>query len=98
MTDTEKLEQKMTELGFVWDRLTIVLTECSTTYVDVDLSLQLLRWMTAKVSNFIFVDYEQIRPFDHFGQIMKRHFSNRGSPLKCIDSYPTTAGINDLNN
>ena len=37
----------------------------------------------------IFVDYEQIRPFDHFGQILKRHFSNRGSALKCIDFYPT---------
>ena len=90
MTDTEILEDKLNKLGFDWSKLTIILTECSTTYVDVRLSLQLLRWLTDKMSNFVFVDYEQIRPFDHFGQIMKRHFANRGSPLKCIDFYPTT--------
>ena len=91
MTDTELLESKLDSLGFDFNALTIILTECSTTYVDVGLSLQLLRWLTKKVLNFVFVDYEQIRPFDHFGQIMKRHFSNRGSPLKCIDFYPTTS-------
>ena len=90
MTDTDSLENKLNKLGFDFDKLTIILTECSTTYVDVSLSLQLLRWLTLKTSNFVFVDYEQIRPFDHFGQIMKNHFSNRGSPLKCIDNYPTT--------
>ena len=90
MTDTQMLEDKLNELGYDWNKLTIILTECSTTYVDVGLSLQLLRWLTEKISNFVFVDYEQIRPSDCFGQIMKRHFSNRGSPLKCIDFYPTT--------
>ena len=52
MTDTESLESKLASLGFDFNALTIILTECSTTYVDVGLSLQLLRWLTKKVSNF----------------------------------------------
>ena len=55
MTDTDSLENKLNKLGFDFDKLTIILTECSTTYVDVSLSLQLLRWLTLKTSNFVFV-------------------------------------------
>ena len=89
MTETQKLEKKLFEMGFDSNKCTIILTECSTTYVDVKLSNKLLCWLTETLSNFIFIDYEQIRPFDNFGQIMKRHFSKRGSALKCIDFYPT---------
>ena len=39
--------------------------------------------------NCIVTVYEQINPFDAFGQIMCNHFKRLGSPLKCILKYPT---------
>jgi len=82
MTDLVKLNELLTLLDFDWNAFTVILTECSTTYVDVHLSTSLLMWITEKIAEFIYVDYEQIRPFDTFGKIMKNHFQKRGSPLK----------------
>ena len=39
--------------------------------------------------NCILTAYEQINPFDGFGQVMCSHFKKLGSPLKCILKYPT---------
>lgn len=41
--------------------------------------------------NCVLAVYEQINPFDGFGQVMCSHFKKLGSPLKCILKYPTEA-------
>lgn len=82
MTDIGKLNGLLDLLEFDWNTFTIILTECSTTYVDIQSATNLLKWLTEKLFDFVFIDYEQIRPFDTFGKIMKNHFQKRGSPLQ----------------
>lgn len=38
--------------------------------------------------NSVLTIYEQINPFDGFGQVMCSHFRKLGSALKCILKYP----------
>ena len=89
MTDTDNLEYRLNALEFDWNKLTIVFCECSLTYVEANQSIALTSWLTRKVPSMVFVDYEQICPFDSFGQIMVRHFKKRNSALKCVEYYPT---------
>ena len=89
MTDTNALEDRLEALHFDWNLPTIVFCECSLTYVEASQSIALTSWLTRKISNMIFIDYEQIRPFDSFGKIMTRHFQNRNSALKCVEYYPS---------
>ena len=87
MTDTETLQDRLDTLNFDWKLPTIVFCECSLTYVEASQSISLLCWLTRKISKMLFIDYEQIRPFDSFGKIMVRHFKNRNSALKCVEYY-----------
>ena len=89
MTDTKALEKKLNASKFNWNLPTIVFCECSLTYVEAGLSIGLTSWLTRRIPNMIFVDYEQIIPFDSFGRIMFKHFQKRNSPLKCVEYYPT---------
>jgi len=68
---------------------TIVLTECSLTYVEVEEADRLTRWLAKTFPQLLLVDYEQINPGDTFGRIMTNHFASRNSPLRCIQTYPT---------
>ena len=89
MTDTKELETRLQALGIDWNLPTIVFCECSLTYVKVSQSIALTSWLTSKLRQLIFIDYEQIVPHDSFGQIMVRHFRKRNSALKCVEHYPT---------
>jgi hypothetical protein len=50
---------------------------------------RLVRWIAETFHNCVVAAYEQIQPFDGFGQIMYSHFKKLGSPLKCILKYPS---------
>ena len=68
MTDIEELELKLRSCRFDFLTPTIILTECSTTYIDASLVINLVKWFTNKfIGGFIFISYEQIRPRDPFG-------------------------------
>lgn len=98
LADVDKLSHRLEALGFDFraggGRLTLVLAECSLTYVEDSKVTSIASWLTESLGGgaFVFVDYEQIRPQDAFGSVMKRHFESRNCPLKCLDRYP---GVED---
>lgn len=47
-----------------------------------------LKWISETFQNSVLTIYEQINPFDGFGQVMCTHFKKLGSTLKCILKYP----------
>ena len=90
MIKTNELRESLMLAGFDPGAPTLILTECSTTYIKADECDNLLRMLTNFLKNFAFISYEQIRPFDDFGKIMVNHFEKRNSSLKCVKNYPTT--------
>ena len=68
---------------------------CLNTYINIFKFIlffscnALIKWIAEIFKNCILAVYEQINPFDGFGQVMLEHFKKLGSPLKCIIKYPT---------
>lgn len=89
LTRTNELEAMLSKFGFDFSMPTVILCECSLTYIQSDKATSIYRWMAAKIKDAHLIIYEQIRPNDRFGRIMKKHFSDRASPLLNIDDYPT---------
>ncbi len=74
--------------GFSETDMTFLLSEVVLTYMAVNSCNSVIRWITETFQNCLLCVYEQINPFDSFGQIMCSHFKKLGSPLKCIQKYP----------
>jgi tRNA wybutosine-synthesizing protein 4 len=89
MTHLSDLEAKLRSCHFDPNLPTVILTECSTTYIEAEDCIDLMSWLTDFIRDFVFIGYEQIRPFDAFGRIMVKHFKNRNSAIKCVHHYPT---------
>lgn len=89
MVIVEDLLFKLNQTGFDPRLKTLILTECSTTYIEAAQCQNLLAALTRLIEDFMFISYEQIRPNDAFGRIMVNHFERRNSPLKCVQHYPT---------
>ena len=68
---------------------TFLLSEVVLTYMAVNSCNGLIQWISEVLQNCVLCAYEQINPFDGFGQVMCSHFKKLGSPLKCILRYPT---------
>lgn len=66
---------------------TLVLSECVMTYMDDKLSSNLIRFCHDFFSRCLFVTYEQVEPYDAFGQFMRSHFDKLNSSLKGICVY-----------
>ncbi len=92
LTKVDELETRLRRFGMNFgDRPTLVLCECSMTYVDAALSTRLYRWLASTFSKSHLVIYEQILPGDRFGRIMKSHFKSRATPLLNVDDFPKPA-------
>ena len=89
MTHIEEFEFKLKQTGFDPNLPTVILTECSTTYITADDCVSLVTFLNRFIKKFVYISYEQIRPNDDFGQIMTDHFEKRNSALKCVKTYPT---------
>ncbi|RDD38765.1 tRNA wybutosine-synthesizing protein 4 [Trichoplax sp. H2] len=83
------LEKNLLFHGIDSQSPTLILSECVLTYINPSSSSSIIGWASKFFSNAMFVTYEQIQPNDAFGRVMRNHFKQIGSPLKCIDSYPT---------
>lgn len=90
--------------GFSDSDMTFLLSEVVLTYMAVNSCNSVIRWIADMFHNCVLTVYEQINPFDPFGQVMCQHFKKLGSPLKCIAKYPyendqidryRAAGFND---
>lgn len=83
------------ELRHIWDCETLlvrscptlVLSECVMTYMDHELSTDLIRAVRDYFSDSLFVTYEQVKPWDAFGRFMRSHFDKLNSSLKAITTY-----------
>lgn len=68
---------------------TLFLSECVLIYVHPSESSQLITYCATQFPNEnVFVCYEQIRPFDAFGQTMISNLSIRGCSLLGYEAYP----------
>lgn len=89
ITQTNDMEKLLMKFGFDFAQPTIVLCECSLTYVESRLASVFYRWIRTTMKRADLIVYEQIEPLDRFGKIMKEHFQNRSTPLLNIDDFPT---------
>lgn len=74
--------------GFSDTDMTFLLSEVVLAYMAVNSCNGVINWVSETFQNAILTVYEQINPFDPFGQVMCSHFKKLGSPLKCIVRYP----------
>ncbi|ESP01195.1 hypothetical protein LOTGIDRAFT_139773, partial [Lottia gigantea] len=89
LTQLNILDAALLMCGVDFELPTLILSECVLTYMTRRCSTSVVGWGSETFSNSIFVLYEQIHPNDAFGLFMQNHFHMVGSPLKCINSYPT---------
>ncbi|ESN92370.1 hypothetical protein HELRODRAFT_89574, partial [Helobdella robusta] len=89
LTNIEKLESLLLKISINQSAPTLLLSEVVLTYINPSSADKLITWSCAFFSNAIFISYEQIYPHDEFGNFMCEHFKSIGSPLKCINKYPT---------
>ena len=74
--------------GFSDTDLTFLLSEVVLTYMAVNSCNSVIEWISEMFHNCVLTVYEQINPYDAFGQVMCSHFKKLGSPLKCLAKYP----------
>lgn len=77
--------------GFSEFNHTFLLSEVVLTYMAVNSCNGVINWISEMFQNCMLCVYEQMNPFDSFGQVMCSHFKKLGSPLKCIQKYPFEA-------
>ncbi|XP_047111100.1 tRNA wybutosine-synthesizing protein 4-like isoform X4 [Schistocerca piceifrons] len=82
------IESVLSSAGISWAAPTLLLAECSITYMDESSSTKLIEWTSTKFPHATFVTFEQICPDDGFGHVMKHHFESLGSPLLSLNKYP----------
>ena len=91
LIDTVRLTGLFQLFGGDFALQTFIFSECVLTYVPADKVNILLRWIANAFADYHYVCYEQIRPNDTFGVIMRAHFRSRASPLLNVDTHPTLA-------
>ena len=88
-TDLTKLKMLLEQNNIDFNIPTLIFSECVLTYVDYDASEKLMRWIQHHFKNSQVSIYEQVYPYDGFGQVMVKHFCKLQSPLKRIDELNT---------
>lgn len=69
------------------DTQTLVLSECVMTYMEHPDSTKLIEFIRDFFPNSAFITYEQIKPDDAFGRVMRAHFDKLNSSLKAVCKY-----------
>ncbi|XP_062571126.1 tRNA wybutosine-synthesizing protein 4-like [Saccostrea cucullata] len=95
LTQLNTLEACLNLCGVDWDTPTLLLSECVMTYMTRRCSSAVVKWSGEAFSEAVFILYEQINPNDAFGKFMQSHFQVIGSPLKCINAFPTLQAQRD---
>lgn len=68
---------------------TLVLAECVLTYMNHADSDRVIHWVRSAFRQATFLCYEQVRPNDAFGKVMRANLDARGSSLLGVQAYPT---------
>ncbi|XP_061177591.1 tRNA wybutosine-synthesizing protein 4-like [Saccostrea echinata] len=95
LTQLNTFEACLNLCGVDWDTPTLLLSECVMTYMTRRCSSAVVKWAGETFSEAVFILYEQINPNDAFGKFMQSHFQLIGSPLKCINAFPTLQAQRD---
>ncbi|XP_037358227.1 tRNA wybutosine-synthesizing protein 4 [Talpa occidentalis] len=88
LRQVQQLDQALTAAGLDIAAPTLLLAEAVLTYLEPDHAAALVAWAAQRFPNALFVIYEQMRPFDAFGQVMQQHFRQLNSPLHGLDRFP----------
>jgi hypothetical protein len=67
---------------------TLFLSECVLIYLDPHSSDKIIEWIGSTFKCVSMLTYEQINPFDNFGNVMVQNLKKRGCPLLGIFKYP----------
>ncbi|BFZ01945.1 hypothetical protein BsWGS_04985 [Bradybaena similaris] len=89
LTQLNTLEAALKMCGLDFECPTLLLSECVMTYMTRRCSTELVKWAAETFEEAIFGMYEQMNPDDAFGLFMQNHFHSIGSPLKCINAFPS---------
>ncbi|KAJ0070124.1 hypothetical protein NL108_002432, partial [Boleophthalmus pectinirostris] len=83
-----QMEKALDLAGFVWTAPTLILSEVVLTYMETKWSDSVIKWAADYLPQSLILIYEQIHPFDPFGQIMQEHFRKLNSALYALQKYP----------
>ncbi|GAB2232327.1 hypothetical protein Droror1_Dr00011359 [Drosera rotundifolia] len=89
LRDLRQLDDVMALANLDFSLPTFIIAECVLIYMDPESSRSLVGWASKKFSSAIFFLYEQIHPYDAFGEQMIRNLESRGCGLLGIYSTPT---------
>nr|XP_020493507.1 tRNA wybutosine-synthesizing protein 4 isoform X1 [Labrus bergylta] len=89
--EESQVEEALGAAGLDWDAPTLILSEVVLTYMETQWSDAVIRWAAKRLTQSLFVMYEQIHPHDAFGRIMQDHFLKLNSTLHALRQYPDTA-------
>lgn len=89
LTQVKVLNDVFCQAGIDSSSPTLILSECVLTYLMPQHSDAVIHWAMKTFTKAVFIDYEQINPSTAFGIFMQKHFAKTGSPLKCINTYPS---------
>jgi len=90
LTDAARLEKLLLSetCGLDPKIPTLFMSECVLVYVDPDSSGNLIEWIAKTFTAAAFITYEQINPYDAFGEQMMSNLKRRGCELKGISAHP----------
>ncbi|KAK0147052.1 tRNA wybutosine-synthesizing protein 4 [Merluccius polli] len=82
-----QVEEALAGAGLDWAAPTLLLSEVVLTYMETHWSDSVIGWAANHFPQSLFVMYEQIRPWDPFGQVMQDHFLKLNSTLHALQKY-----------
>lgn len=89
LTKFQDLEAFFVELNIDTSAPTLFFSEVVLAYINYDKAVELLLWIKRKFENCITAVFEQIQPYDAFGQVMVKHFKKLNSPLQRVHKLST---------
>ncbi|XP_003382658.1 PREDICTED: tRNA wybutosine-synthesizing protein 4-like [Amphimedon queenslandica] len=90
ITKLKDLEASLKGANVDGDTSTLLIAEVVLTYIQPKYVDKLLEWAASFFGKAVICVYEQIKPFDGFGQVMLKHFHTLSSPLLNIEMYSTS--------
>nr|CAB3263402.1 leucine carboxyl methyltransferase 1-like [Phallusia mammillata] len=77
LRDTGSLKDKLKSSEVDFSVPTLFLTECVLVYIPPEDSMAILKWCAESFTDAVFVNYEQVRMHDNFGQVMIQNLKAR---------------------
>ena len=88
LNNLESLKKSLIESNIDTSIPTLFLSECVLIYLDPTFSDLIIEWISTTFKYSSMLTYEQINPFDNFGNVMIQNLKQRGCPLLGIVKYP----------